>query len=104
MNNKFYNITFENITEYYDLGDDTNTLYDTDDTNMHKNWLQTLQIIEEKKQETKIQEKENKIIKQQNILLKSDTVYVNINQMANIQVDLKPNHIFLDLKTTLLSE
>mgnify|MGYP001428133744 CR=1 FL=1 len=52
-----YKIIFENITENYDLGDDTNTLYVINDTNMRKNWLQTLQIIEEKRQEERLAER-----------------------------------------------
>ena len=52
-----YKIIFENITENYDLGDDTKNLYVVDDTNMGKIWLQTLQIIENKRQEERIAEK-----------------------------------------------
>lgn len=52
-----YKIIFENITENYDLGDDTNTLYVIDATNMRKNWLQTIQIIEGKRQEERISER-----------------------------------------------
>lgn len=52
-----YKITFKNITEKYDLNDDIDILYVTDDKNMAKNWLETIKIIEEKKQEEIIAEK-----------------------------------------------
>ena len=54
---------------------------------------------EEKEEKTIIKGPEKEPIIQQKILLTNDTIYVNINQKTNIQINLKPNYIFLDLKT-----
>ncbi len=53
------------------LGDDTNILYVTDDTNKGKIWLQTLVIIEEKRQEERLAK-----------LLINKLIYIN-NSMFN---------------------
>ena len=52
-----YKITFKNITEKYDLNDDIDILYAYDDKYMTKNWLETIKIIEEKKQDEIIAKK-----------------------------------------------
>jgi len=53
-----YKIKFKNITEEYNLNHDTSSiLYVIDDTNMAKNWLETLKIVEKKRQEEQILQK-----------------------------------------------